>query len=112
MAFAEYFDRNLDAARLLLRGLDPDAFKAILQKERVGLAFDRTASEAAEGRASIDLLMRLLARLYPDIAIIPLDAASQSFADEVVTLAESVNPRIAITRKAESLTRCITVGKT
>jgi hypothetical protein len=112
VAFAEYFERNLDAARLLLRGLDPDGFKALLEKERIGLAFDQSASEVAEGCATIDLLIRLLARLYPNVGLVPLDRASAKYADQVAELATAVNPRISIAREAKEITRCITVGRT
>jgi hypothetical protein len=112
VAFAEYFDRNLDAARLLLRGFEPDAFKTLLEQERIGLAFDQSACELAEGRATIDLLTRLLARLYPNIALVPLDRASGKYVDGVSELAASVNPRISISREAKGITRCITVGRT
>jgi hypothetical protein len=112
MAFADYFGKNLQAASLLLQGVDPDAFKATLSKETVCIAFDKNAVTTTEGRATLDLLTRLLARLYPVLAYSPLDGADKRDGKALEALAKAVNPSIELrSGSAAEFTRCIAVGK-
>jgi hypothetical protein len=112
MAFANYFHKNAQAAALLLKGIQTDAFKAILEAEIIGIAFDARAVACAEGRAAIDLTIRLMARLYPTVALIAQDKAAVKHRAAYVALATAINPNIAILERIDTVTRCIVVGTT
>src|SRR5258708_5234809 len=110
MAFANYFAKNLQSASSLLRGIDPEGFKDLLAKESVAIAFDKTAATTAEGRKTLDLLTRLLARLYPVLTYLGLDQTAKRASKDLESLAQAVNPNIEIKGSTEGLTRCIVVG--
>jgi hypothetical protein len=112
MGFAPYFGKNLQAASFLLQGINPDAFKEVLSREKIGIAFDRKAAQTAEGRASLDLATRLLVRLYPSLAFIPYDAVAERYAGDLVALAIAVNPDIDVrVDAAAQVSRCLVLGK-
>jgi hypothetical protein len=92
MALADYFKRSALAASQVLAGFDESAFKARLEETTVGLAAGDDACERAEGRAALDLSIRLLARLYARIAI----AAPLGASDDVAALAREINPAIEL----------------
>lgn len=113
MGFAPYFGKNLQAASFLLHGINPDAFKEVLSREAIGIAFDRKAAQTAEGRASLDLATRLLARLYPSLAFVPCDAVAKRYAGDLVAVATAVNPNIDVRIDAAAqVSRCLVMGKT
>lgn len=112
MGFADYFLKNEHAGALLLKGLDPGALKRILNEEVVGLAFDHQATRSPEGRAGLDLTVRILARLYPKLAIFPISPGAGAFSEELRSLARRINPRIGCYTTHKSVTRLISFGKT
>ncbi len=111
MAFAEYFNKNIQSAALLLQGIDADAFKAVLESEVVCLAFDDAAAKSYEGQATLDLLVRSLARLYPAITFLSTGAAAKKLASALESLARAVNKNIDISDKVKGVTRCLVVGE-
>lgn len=110
MAVADYFRRNAMAASQLLCGLDNQGLLAILEDHRIGLVIDHTA-DSHEGRATADLVVRLLARFYPKLAIVAADTESEEHVEELAVLAKSINPKISLTRTTSSVTHCLVVGK-
>jgi hypothetical protein len=112
MAFADYFDKNAQAAALLLKGIQTDAFKAILEAEVIGIAFDGEAVASAEGCAAIDLTVKLMARLYPTVALIPQGKPAAKHLAAYAALATAINPNITILERIDTVTRCIVVGAT
>lgn len=72
MAFANFFGRSATAASQVLANFRLEDFKARLSAHVVALSFDDAAVNSAEGRASLDLAVRLLARLYPALAAHPV----------------------------------------
>jgi hypothetical protein len=111
MARADYFDRAIQAAFHVLDNLDQQSFLKKIDNYRVAVAFDSTV-QTTEGDAAVDLTIRLLARFYPKIAIIPLDAAAQAIAPNFEQLARAINPRIAIVGRPIGVKDIIVVGKT
>jgi hypothetical protein len=91
MAVADYFGRNAVAAAQAIMGLDEQRLASLLANVRVGITIGRDAS-GAEGTALVDLLIRLIARLYPSIAI--RAEGRGALADNAAALASRINPSI------------------
>src|SRR6185312_4825959 len=96
MAIPDYFARNAVAIAQAISGLDEDRLSGALDKVRVGVTLGRD-SEHIEGRALTDLLVRLLARLYPTLIF---RAESKSAAAESARdLARRINPHVTLEGK-------------
>ena len=93
MALADYYARNALAASQVLAGFDEERIRMVLESVRVGLAIGTDAAQCSEGRALLDLLIRLLARLYPAL-VIRTENEAQGTADDAKTLARRINPTI------------------
>ena len=91
MALADYYSRGALAAAQVLEGFDEGRFRARLEEFPVGVAFD-DASVTPEGEALLDLLTRLLARLYPSVTMLGPSRHARALAE----LATSINPAIEI----------------
>ncbi|PZV34480.1 E2 ligase fold family C protein [Mesorhizobium kowhaii] len=109
MAFASYFGRTATAASQVLQGFDVQEFERLLNGLVVGIAFDGQAC-STEGRASLDLLVRLLARLYPSICFLPEGEEAARLARGLARLARSINSRITLARRGAGLSHCLVVG--
>ena len=68
MATPDYFRRNAIAIAQAISGLDEKRLETMLGDVCVGLALGSGAT-GSEGRAAVDLLVRIFARLYPAIAV-------------------------------------------
>ena len=93
MAIPNYFQRNAVAISQAISGLDEQRLESMLGDVCIGVTVGPDAG-GHEGRATVDLLVRLLARLYPSIVI--LDEGDDGVADEVSALAGRINPRIEL----------------
>jgi hypothetical protein len=111
VARADYFDRAVQAAFHVLDDLDQPSFLKKVDRHRVAVAFDSSAL-SVEGEAAVDMTIRLLARFYPKIAIIPLDEIAQLRLSAYKTLAHSINPKIAILEHARGVKDIIVIGNT
>lgn len=112
MAFADYFEKNLQSAALLLQGIDAGAFKKTLGREVVALAMDDKALVSKEGRATLDLCVRLLARLYPTLVFVALGKAKNKDVAPYRALACAVNSKITVDVARAKVTHCLVVGST
>ena len=91
MAVPEYFRRNAVAVSQALSGLDEQLLQSRLRDVCIGVTVG-TDARTTEGQATLDLLVRLLARLYPALAI--RDEENGEFATKLRQLAQRINPRI------------------
>lgn len=91
MAIADYFERNAVAAAQAITGLDAKRLMEKLRGVRVGITLGPDV-EGREGRALTDLLVRLLARLYPTLSI--RGTHKNNLAGAAVALAKRINPNI------------------
>lgn len=119
MALPDYYRRNAFAITQAISGLDEDRLGNILGAVCIGITFD-AKQLGCEGHAIIDLLVRLLARLYPSIWI--LDESHTFMESDFAELATRINPRIELAKpptleivvgssaKKKSAPRCIFVG--
>lgn len=112
MGHADYFSRNASSAAQLLRNYSDAGLKETLEAHCIGVAFDAVAATSCEGLAALDLLVRLLARLYPDMVVLPLDAIATPVAAEFEQLALQINPNLTLTRDKARMTICVIVGTT
>ena len=93
MGLADYFERDAQAASQVVAGFDRDAFARHVGSLEVGISFGADTVERTEGASLLDLVIRLLARFYPHLAIRGPDESSVSRAGELAT---RVNPKIDI----------------
>ena len=93
MALADFFHRDAIAISQVLQGYETDAFVEQLEGVRVGIAFGEDAATSRDGRHLLDLSVRLAARLYPNLTF-ATGPGGEQFAEELITLAESINPNI------------------
>ncbi len=93
MALADYYARNALAASQVLGGFDEQRIRAVVDSVRVGVAIGTEAAQCSEGRAILDLLIRLLARFYPTL-VVRSEIGAQRATDDAISLARRINPKI------------------
>jgi hypothetical protein len=93
MAIADYYARSALAASQVLAGFDEERIRAALDSVRVGVAIGTDAANCTEGRAIVDLIIRLLARLYPTL-VVRCEIGAQDAASDAMSLARKINPNI------------------
>lgn len=97
MAIPDYFQRNAVAVSQVISGLDEQRLASRLADVCIGVTIGPDAG-GDEGRAMADLLVRLLARLYPSIII--HEERAGGVGDEIRALARRINPRIDLSGQA------------
>ena len=112
MAFANFFDRSATAASQVLANFRLEDFKERLSAHGVTLSFDDAAVHSSEGRATLDLSVRLLARLYPMLAIHPIGSAAGEYAAHLRQLAGGINDQIDLPDEVGGACTVVNVGKT
>lgn len=112
MALADYFHRNAQAAAALVRGFDANALAEKLGKHVIGIAFDKTVKSSPEAQATLDLTLRLVSRLYPTVAIAPLEGRQNRYVKQLHELARAINPKIDIESDLTKVTKLLVVGRT
>lgn len=93
MGLADYYRRSAVAISQVLAGFDEDSIRQHLASVRLEVGFDQSAAQSTEGRALLDLLIRIAARLYPSIQI---RSAAHDVADQLRELAREINPAIEL----------------
>lgn len=111
MGMGNFFDKAALGAAQILKGFDRKNFEEILMNQRIGIVFDKVAAESHEGRATLDLLVRLTARLYPNLQIINLNDNNVKLLKKLEECAKSINPEINLS-KSEEATINLIVGNT
>jgi Prokaryotic E2 family C/ThiF family len=109
MALANFFDKIALHAAQLLQGMDRGKLEDILCAQRISLFFDQNAAGTTEGRATLDLSVRLLARLYPNLRI--ASTHDSPLTEQLTQLAMAINPAIE-SFPGQSPTAVLVVGKT
>jgi molybdopterin/thiamine biosynthesis adenylyltransferase len=95
MALAAYYDRAALAASQVLSGFDSSLFQSRLEGVVVAVGFDDEVCQSPAGLALLDMLIRLLARLYPSIRI-DSSARCADTATGLRELARQINPAIGL----------------
>lgn len=112
MAFASFFDRTATAASQVLSNFSLDAYKATLSEHLVGLYFDDAAAASPEGRATLDLCVRILARLYPAMILAGVGSKAEAYGSELKKLTLGINDRIDLPSDIMNSTIIVVVGNT
>ncbi|HEY2053446.1 MAG TPA: E2 ligase fold family C protein [Solirubrobacterales bacterium] len=94
------------AAAQVLSGFDEAAIGKRLEGITVGISYGADAAGSSEGRFSIEMAVRLLARLYPRVRI------SGPAAEGWRELAERINPAIEIVEDDCDFSLCVGLGGT
>ena len=97
MALADFTGRDTVAISQVLQGFRTDAFIKMLEGVQVGIAFGEQAANRRDGRALLDLSVRLAARLYPHLTLLASPAGDQCVGD-MMNLAKAINPNIEVRR--------------
>src|SRR5258708_5803470 len=92
---ADYYARSAVAAAQVLAGFDEEWFRNRLNSAVIGIGVGPEI-QTPEGAALADLLVRLLARLYPRLAII-----GEGQIETLSELARRINPQIELVERAE-----------
>lgn len=95
MALADYFARSSAAAVQAVAELTQDLFRRKAETANVGIRFGHDSVSSMEGRAILDMLIRLVARLYPSVSI-QGDPAAGDLSTELAELALRINPSIDV----------------
>src|SRR6266536_65720 len=93
MALADYHDRAALAAAQVISGFNEQAFRSALETTTIGVSLDEHASAVSEGRVLSDLVVRLLARLYPRLQLTVTDPPHKA---DLSALAQAINPQIEL----------------
>jgi tRNA(Leu) C34 or U34 (ribose-2'-O)-methylase TrmL len=110
MALPNFFFKAALGATQLLRGVDDTRLADILNRTRIGVLFDAAAAASPEGRATLELSINLLARLYPRLAVVPYGPATDLFAERLSAEAHAINPEIEIVADPHALDATLIVG--
>jgi hypothetical protein len=97
VALADYYGRAALAAAQVVSGFNEQAFRSALEATTVGVSVDQHAAAASEGRVLSDLLIRLLARLYPRLHLAVADLTHEA---DLSALALAINPQIELVDSA------------
>lgn len=104
MGLAPFFDKNAIAGAQLLRGYDKDSFISGLVRRPPQVVFDGRAVGTPILRLALELLVNLLARLYPTVGLEAADEAARAHQPRLVELARSINSNIEfITSKSAGI---------
>jgi hypothetical protein len=108
MALADYYRRNVLAASGSILGLNEDTYVNRMSEVQVGLAFSSGVWSSVEGRTLLELLVRLMARVYPRL-ILHTDVHGPA-TDRLARLARAINPAIQCTIGSQRASFDIVVG--
>lgn len=111
MALAPYFERNAQAAAALIQGFDASMLGSKLEQEVIGLAFDASVESSKEAQAALDMALRLVARLYPNLVIVGKPGTKPTYLKRLHQMARSINPRIEISQNVRDATKLLIFGK-
>lgn len=109
MALARYFDKAALSLASLLGGAEYHTLRTRLESQVVGVRFDARAELTAEGRWTLELLVSMLARLYPTLAIEGTGDAGLAFVHHLRGIATGAN-RLVEFAPATAATLSVVVG--
>jgi hypothetical protein len=109
VALADYYRREAVAIAQVLAGYDELAIAERLDATTLAVAYSREAAASLEGQSLVELTIRLTARLFPSISVVPPDDGD-TLAVRLRSIAQTINPRLDLEPRSEP-TVGISVGK-
>lgn len=106
MSLAPFFSRTYSAVGSHLE-ITRDELEIVLSKTRVGIHLDDRCSVDGNDKWIAELLVNLMARLYPKISITGADSSCEN----VASIAKAINPSIDILDNLEGNTVTVCIGK-
>lgn len=96
MPLANFFDKISLSASQRIKGYDRSSFEEKLLANCVGIVYGANGCETSEGRAALDLTVRIFCRLYPNIVFVDIakDTSSITYTNQLKSLATEINPEI------------------
>lgn len=110
MALANFIDKAALNASQVLTNFDRGDFESILLRNTIEIAFDKNAVDTNEGKYSLDMITRLVVRLYPKIKFRSINLDDDSYHQYLINLAKSINPVIDISENDSTIR--VVVGQT
>lgn len=111
MALANFFDKISLGAAQRIKNYDRSSFESKLLSTHISIVYSNNAVATKEGRVAIDLAVRILARLYPNIHL--MDLAKDSIGSAITSAAQatalSINPEIELNGNKDP-DICLVVG--
>lgn len=93
MALAKYFSKDLLAINRLVK-TDHSILTEKLNNSVITIAFDDNAVNTFEGSCSLELITRLISRLYPRLKIVDLSGKAKEKINELTSIATKINSNI------------------
>jgi hypothetical protein len=106
MALANFLGKSALSASQVLKKFNFDNFQKLLLSRYVRICFNKASIKSSEGFATADMLVRLLARLYPNLSVHCVDGVTPEL-QQLHDLALSINPNINLTDSEEAITALI-----
>ena len=102
MALANFFDKISLSASQRIQSFDRTSFEQKLLSHCVGIYFATNSIETSEGRWGLDLAIRILARLYPNMKFVDFanNEESKQYLDALKDTARKINPAINLDEDA------------
>ncbi|KAA9338984.1 E2 ligase fold family C protein [Adhaeribacter soli] len=112
MALANFFDKISLSVSQRIKGYDRSSFEEKLLSNCVGIVYGSNCLKTSEGRAGLDLAVRIFSRLYPKITFLNLAKKTYSltYTEQLKSLATEINPEIDCSDK-QAPTIYLVVGK-
>lgn len=108
MALANFFDKSALAASYVLSNYDRSHFERRLGESNIEIVYDYAAINSNEGMATLEMLIKLLARMYPKLIITELGLDIDAYRSmQMVQMAQSINPHINISNDKPTVSVCI-----
>lgn len=107
MVLANFFDKSAMAASHVLSNYDRSDFEGRLGETTVEIAFDYAAIHSEEGKATLEMVIKLLARMYPKLIITELGLDVDTYRVQLEGIAQGINPHIHISNDQPSVSVCI-----
>lgn len=95
MALAPFIRKASLGAVDVLAGISVEQFEKLVSGVSVAVEFDSSASGTFEGRTALELILNLVARLYPRIILRPTEE-SRTFSDQLAETALKINPALDV----------------
>lgn len=107
MALANFFDKSAVAASYVLSNYDRSDFERRLIESTVEIAYDYAAINSKEGKATLEMIIKLLARMYPKLIITELGSDIESYWLQLEGIAQGINPNIHISNDQPAVSVCV-----